>query len=132
VEALKASSSRKLRNLVAIDQLITDAYHISSLLQDVCGFRAFGRGGGREAITTPRNIDYETVAVLPILECPTQGGNVDGKVGRYYEYPWPNARHQLVLADQPARALGQGDQNIEGATAKSDLFIAFEQQALKG
>ncbi len=118
----------RLRNFVAIHQLITDAYHISSLLQDVGGFRAFGR----EAITTSRNIDYETVAVHPIPECPTQGGNVDCKVGRYHEYPWPNPSHQLVLADQVARPFGQGDQNIKGATAKSNLFVAFEQQALKG
>ena len=110
-------ASRKLGNFVAIDQLVTEAHHISSLLEDVCGFRAFGLDGCREAITTPRNIHYETVAVYPVPECPTQGGNVDGKVGRYHEYPWPNARHQLVLADQLARPFGQGDQNIEGATA---------------
>src|SRR4051812_44542614 len=57
---------------------------------------------------------------------------MDRKVGRHHEYPWPNPSHQLVLADQLARPFGQGDQNIEGATAKSNLFVAFEQQALKG
>jgi hypothetical protein len=112
--------------------MVTDAHTISSLLQDVGGFRAFGLDAGREAITPPRNIDYETVAVHPILECPTQGGHVDRKVGRHHEYPWPNPSHQLVLADQLAGPLGQGDQNIEGATAKSNLIVAFQQQALKG
>ena len=126
MEALRASSFA-LGNFVAIHQLVTEAHHISSLLQDVCGFLAFGPDGGREAITAPRNIHYETVAVYPIPKCPTQGGNVDGKVGSYYEYPWPNPSHQVVLADQLARPFGQGDQNIEGATAKSDLFVAFEQ-----
>jgi hypothetical protein len=57
---------------------------------------------------------------------------VDRKVGRHHEYPWPNPSHQLILTDQLARPFGQGDQNIEGATAKSNLFVAFEQQALKG
>ena len=68
---VRSTQPRQLGDFVAIHQLVTDAHHISSLLQDVCGFRAFGRDGGREAITTPRNIDDETVAVHPILECPT-------------------------------------------------------------
>ena len=67
------------------------------------------------------------MAGLPIRQRATQRQNMDPKIAFLDVGIWPDLCEQLSLADQLARTLDEGVQEIESATADTDGPIPFQQ-----
>jgi hypothetical protein len=55
---------------------------------------------------------------------------VHPQIGLLDHHIGPDAIHQLAPADHVTGALGEGDQDVEGTTSKTDGFAPLEQQPL--
>src|SRR5262249_25141803 len=65
------------------------------------GFDPAGDGySGNETVAAPGDVYDESVTIAPVAQRATQGGHMDGKVGRLDKYVGPNPSHQFLLTDQ--------------------------------
>src|SRR5215471_4745062 len=85
---------------------------------------------GDEAVATSGDVDDEPMPVAAIAQRATQCGHMDRQVGRLDEDIGPNARHQLLLADQLAAAFKQSNQDLQRATSEGHGLVALPQKKL--
>src|SRR5215469_7949077 len=69
--------------------------------------------------------------VAAIAQRATQCGHVDRQVGRFDKDIGPNARHQLLLADQLTAAFKQSNQDLQGAASEGHGLVALPQKKLR-
>ena len=88
--------------------------------------------GRNEAIAASRDIGDEALPGLSVAEGAAQGGDMDLQIALFHEGVGPYAVEQLLLAQDLARPLQKGDQDVAGTAAEVHRLIAFEQQLLRG
>src|SRR6516225_9507012 len=86
---------------------------------------------GDEAVATSGDVDDEPMPVAAIAQRATQCGHVDRQVGRLDEDIGPNARHQLLLADQLTAAFNQSNQDLQSPTPERYGRVALPQEKLR-
>src|SRR6516162_6902935 len=86
---------------------------------------------GDEAVATSGDVHDEPMPVAAIAQRATQCGHVDRQVGRLDEDVGPNARHQLLLADQLTAAFKQSNQDLQSATSEGHGLVALPQKKLR-
>ncbi len=84
-----------------------------------------------KAVASTGNIDQIPIAAMAVAQRPPQGGDMDRKIALHNDRARPNAGHQLLLADEFAGVLDQGDQDIKSATAEANGLVAVQQQPLR-
>jgi hypothetical protein len=57
---------------------------------------------------------------------------MDSEVGRLDKDIGPDARHQVLLADQLTAAFEQGHQKLQGTTSDRHRLVTFQQKKLRG
>src|SRR5215813_11490004 len=71
-----------------------------------------------ETVASPGNVNDEPISTVSVAQRATQGGNMDCEVGRLDEHVRPDARHQLLLADQCTGVIEQDDQDLQRTASK--------------
>jgi hypothetical protein len=84
-----------------------------------------------EAIAAPRNIGNVSTTWLAVAERPSKPKDVDLEITLLDGRVGPDARHELVLGNQLARALDQRCQDLEGTAAETNGDFTFQQKLLR-
>ena len=92
-----------------------------------------GRYGDRsyETIASTGNIGDAPVSPAPVAKHPAQCCDVNPEISFFDEGVRPHTRDQILLADNCAGMLSQGNQDIERATAEVDRAAVLEKQLLR-
>src|ERR1700730_4749953 len=83
-----------------------------------------------ELVAPAGDINYEPISVSSVTQRATQCRNMDGQILRPNRDIGPNARHQILLADQLTRTLAQNNQDFQRATSERYWLVAFQQKKL--
>src|SRR3954453_1005968 len=83
---------------------------------------------GHEAVAAAGDGGQEAVAVLAVTQRLAERGDVDPEVALLDEGVGPDAGDKLVLADDLARPLDQGDQDVQRPAAERHRLVALEQE----
>ena len=89
-------------------------------------FAAFDRR--HETIAASRNGGDVPAVRLALAQRATQCAGIGLEIALFDNGVGPNARCQLVLADQLSRSLHQRSQDLQGAAAETNERFAFQQQ----
>src|SRR6516162_2482734 len=89
-------------------------------------FAAFDRR--HETIAASRNGSDVPAARLAFAQRATQCADIDLEIALFDNGVGPNARCQLVLADQLSRSLDQRSQDLQRAAAEMNDRFTFQQQ----
>src|SRR6516225_8902195 len=97
------------------------------------GRRLLGGYGDRsyEAIAATGNIGDVSVSTASVAKRPAQCCDVNPEISFFDEGVRPHTRDQILLADNCAGMLSQGNQDIERATAEVDRAAVLEKQLLR-
>jgi len=86
------------------------------------------RNRRHETIATFRDSGYVAGAGPTITERLPQRSDLCPEIALVDDGVGPGARNQLVLADELTRAVDQGDQDVERATADTKRLVGLKQQ----
>nr|WP_229182126.1 hypothetical protein [Bradyrhizobium oropedii] len=88
--------------------------------------------GGDEAVATSADVDDEAISFLSVAQHTAERRHMDREIIWLDIDVWPNANHQLLLADDLTAVFEQNDKKFEGATSDRDRLLAFQQKELSG
>src|ERR1700730_5365563 len=71
-----------------------------------------------EAIASPCDSGHIPGSRFPVLKRPTQGGDMEPQVALIDSDIWPDACHQILLADNFAGASDKNDKNVERSSTQ--------------
>src|SRR5262245_7336295 len=81
-----------------------------------------------EAVAAAGNVRDVAVARLAIAQGATERGDMDPEIAVFDERVGPDPTHQLLIAQELTGALNERRQDLAGATAEVNGFVAIEKQ----
>ena len=85
-----------------------------------------------KAVSSTRNGNQISVAILAIPQGPTQRGDIDVEICLHDDRIRPNPLHEFAPSDQLARVFQKRNQDIEGTATDTHLSAGFRQEPLVG
>src|ERR1700733_1279611 len=101
---------------------------LNQLLRWLRRFSVLERNRGDESIAASRNVDQVPMPFATVSQHPSQCCDMDCQIGGFDVHVRPYPCHELLFADQLARALDQCEEDVECPTA--DVEKLFDLQKL--